>query len=556
VDASDEQVILLDWSGRPRGAAPKRTIHGTDTPLHLGFSCHLFDRSGRVLVTRRADGKPTWPSVWSNACCGHPQPGETLAAAVTRRLRDELGLAAGSMAVAVSDFTYRATMPNGLVEHEVCPVVVAETAEEPTLNSAEVGDASWVAWDALCERACERPATLSPWSVGQIAHLASLTPSPPNWLRHSGRHGLDVPIVCPSVALAAETSLDALAPIRGEVNGILSRFLTAQAAELVAIDPSLGVVAREISELVNAGGKRLRPAFVYWGHRASGADHDPAVAQIAAALEMLHTFALLHDDVMDKATTRRGRPAASRSFTLAHAAELLCGDGDWFGTSAAILAGDLALVWADQLLDTAPLDSVAVACAREVFTRLRVEVMAGQYLDLRLDQSATADPETARRVALLKSGRYTVTRPLELGIAIAGGGAAASTALAAYGDAIGLAFQLRDDVLGLFGDPGATGKSAVDDLRSGKRTLLILRAAALATNAQRTFLERCLGNRDLEDDEAECCRRIVERSGALASVETLIRHQHEVAVAATTSVPEPARQALVALAALAVQRDH
>jgi geranylgeranyl diphosphate synthase type I len=449
-------------------------------------------------------------------------------------------------------------MPNGVVEHEICPVVVAETAADPVLNRAEVAEASWVGWDALCERARDRPATLSPWAVGQITDLAGLMPSPRAWLRNRGRHGLDVPIVCPSVAPVAGPSpaIDPLAPIRVDVERILRRFVTARAADLAAIDPSLAAVAREISQLVGAGGKRLRPAFVYWGHRASGAEHDSAVAHIAAAVEMLHTFALLHDDVMDKATTRRGRLAAGRSFTLAHAAERLSGDGSWFGTSAAILAGDLAFVWADQLLDSAPLGSAAVAQARKVFTTLRVEVMAGQYLDLRLDQAAAARPEAARRVALLKSGRYTVTRPLELGLAVSGDGVAASRPLAAYGDAIGLAFQLRDDVLGLFGDPGTTGKSAVDDQRAGKRTLLMLRAASLATGAQRAYLERCLGDQDLEEDAADRCRRIVERTGALASVETLIRHEHDVAVAAVADLPEPARQALVALASIAVERDR
>ena len=467
------------------------------------------------------------------------------------------------MGLAISDFTYRAVMDNGMVEHEVCPVVVAEIDSEPSLNPAEVDDASWVDWSALCDRAQQEPDTLSPWSVGQIAQLRRLAPSPSTWLRrdgHVGEQALDAPLggdALPNVM--STTTCDALTPIRGPVDAVLSRFLSTRTTELNEVDPALAVVAREITDLVAAGGKRLRPAFVYWGHRASGADHEPAVAQLAAAVEMLHTFALLHDDVMDRALTRRGRAVASRGFTLAHEADRLEGDGEWFGTSAAILAGDLAFVWADQLLEAATLDNLAMTRVREVFTTLRVEVMAGQYLDLRLDGATCADPDAARRVAVLKSGRYTVTRPLELGLAAATAARPDSrvdTALARYGDAIGLAFQLRDDVLGLFGDPSTTGKSNADDLRAGKRTLLMLRAMALATPAQGAFLTRSLGDRDLDDEGAERCREIVERSGALASVETLLRHQHEAALSGLTDVPEPAKGALVALASMAVERDH
>ena len=197
-----EHVILLDATGQPRGTAPKHAVHGTDTPLHLGFSCHLVDRRGRVLLTRRAAAKPTWPGTWSNACCGHPQPGETLRAAVTRRLQDELGLTVRTMGLAISDFTYRVVMDNGMVEHEVCPVVVAEIDSEPSLNPAEVDDASWVDWSVLCDRAQQEPETLSPWSVGQIAQLRHLAPSPSTWLRldgHVGEQALDAAFgACPA----------------------------------------------------------------------------------------------------------------------------------------------------------------------------------------------------------------------------------------------------------------------------------------------------------------------------------------------------------------------
>ena len=323
------------------------------------------------------------------------------------------------------------------------------------------------------------------------------------------------------------------------------------------MDPALVLVARQIEELIAAGGKRLRPAFVYWGHRATGASHDPGVLPIAAAVEMLHTFALLHDDVMDRARRRRGRPTAQRAFEAVHRRDRLDGDPVWYGTAAAILAGDLAFVWADDLFERATLPSRVMAGARRVFTTLRSEVMAGQYLDLRLDRLANVGAAAARQVALLKSGRYTVTRPLEIGRAMAGDDdRETGRALAAYGDALGVAFQMRDDILGLFGDPVRTGKSCLSDLREGKRTVLVLRALSLATAAERATLECALGDPALDEAAAERCREIVASSGALASVETLVRTRHAAAIDAIRQLPEPARGALATLAASVVHREH
>ncbi|WP_165491841.1 polyprenyl synthetase family protein [Egibacter rhizosphaerae] len=340
----------------------------------------------------------------------------------------------------------------------------------------------------------------------------------------------------------------------GPIDRLLSDFLDTQVDELVELDPALATVGREIAGLVAAGGKRLRPAFVYWGHRATGADHDHAVLHPAGAVELLHTFALIHDDVMDRSDERRGRPAVHSALTTAHADEGLAGDPAWFGVGGAILAGDLAFVWADRLLDEAAVPVDALERARRVFTQLRVEVMAGQYLDLRLAGDRGADEERARRVALLKSGRYTVTRPLQLGAALGEEGSAIDDVLTSYGDAVGLAFQLRDDVLGLFGDPAETGKGATEDLREGKRTLLVLRALAFAGEADRATLEATLGQDHLGEDDADRARQIVVDSGALRSVERLLSAQHERAHEAAQALPEPARAALVELADRAVAR--
>ncbi|CAN5445421.1 polyprenyl synthetase family protein [soil metagenome] len=355
-------------------------------------------------------------------------------------------------------------------------------------------------------------------------------------------------------APTATAPVPALELVSGPVGDLLETFLAERVADLARLDPALERIGVEVADLVRAGGKRLRPAFVYWGHRAAGADHDDGLWAPAGAVELLHTFALIHDDVMDRSPERRGRPAVHEALANAHREDGLCGDPAWFGIGGAILAGDLAFVWADQLLDGAELPADAIERARRVFGRLRVEVMAGQYLDLRLAGLDGASEEDSLRVALLKSGRYTVTRPLQLGAAIGGGDDVLDAALCAFGDAVGLAFQLRDDVLGLFGDPSATGKGALSDLREGKRTVLMIRALQLATPPGRKILERVLGNPDLGESDAERAREVVLDCGALEAVERLLTVQQAAARRALAPVRPPARQALEELADLAAFR--
>jgi isopentenyl-diphosphate delta-isomerase type 1 len=567
-DPGTERVVLLDTRGRPVGTMAKAAVHHDRTPFHLAFSCHVVAPGGRVLLTRRAATKRTWPATWSNACCGHPAPGETLRRAVERRLRDELGLVPRRLALALPDFAYRAAMDDGTVEHELCPVVVAEVDRQPRPHPDEVDGVAWVTWDELRRRATDDPASLSPWAVEQVRLLADLAPSPLAWLdgpgatRRARDAGLDRPA---GIHLVADEGAagrdDPVAAVRAPVDRVLDDFLAARAVEVADLDPAAAALVAEVQRLVAAGGKRLRPAFAYWGHRATGAPHDDGVVVAAAALELLHTFALVHDDVMDRSATRRGRPTAHRSLADAHRRAGLDGDSAWFGTSAAVLVGDLAFLWSTQLLGEAPLPPDAAARARRVFSRLCTEVIAGQYLDLHLtagdgDCRGAADA-LARRVALLKSARYTVTRPLQLGAALAGPPGeegALDQALAAYGDALGLAFQLRDDVLGLFGDPAVTGKSRLDDLREGKRTLLVVRALRLAPADDARFLSYTLGDPGVDEAVAERCREIVASSGARASVEALIAARRDEAVAALRSVGEPARTALEALADRAADR--
>ncbi|WP_245975617.1 isopentenyl-diphosphate Delta-isomerase [Amycolatopsis palatopharyngis] len=170
----EEQVVLLDESGQPAGTAPKRTVHHTDTPLHLAFSCYLFDQAGRLLVTRRALTKRTWPGVWTNSCCGHPGPGEAVTDAVRRRVHQELGVEVSDVRCVLPEFRYRATAADGTVENEVCPVYVARVAGPPAPAAEEVAEWRWVSWPAFAGLAREAPWVISPWAAEQAAQLDSL----------------------------------------------------------------------------------------------------------------------------------------------------------------------------------------------------------------------------------------------------------------------------------------------------------------------------------------------------------------------------------------------
>ena len=362
----------------------------------------------------------------------------------------------------------------------------------------------------------------------------------------------------PGVPPLAAAELDRL---RAAVSEALAQFLDLQRQTLAAMDPSLAPVVDEVCELAE-GGKRLRPAFAYWGWRgarecaAAEWQDDTAVLRAVAALEFVHASALVHDDVMDGAHTRRGRPATHIGFASRHSAQGLNGDGALFGTGAAILVGDLALVWSDELLRRSGISPAALTRARVVWDTMRTEVTAGQYLDLLRAAGGLPGPDGALTVARYKSAGYTVQRPLQLGAAIAGGGPEVTEAYTAIGLPLGEAFQLRDDVLGVFGDPAVTGKSADDDLREGKQTLLIALAEERADDAGRRLLADLLGNAEAGTEDFDALRRLLESTGARMRVEERIADRTAAARSAIAAAPiaEDARAALDALAVAATTR--
>jgi geranylgeranyl diphosphate synthase type I len=368
---------------------------------------------------------------------------------------------------------------------------------------------------------------------------------------------------------ATEPSPSALVDREGVRAGVDEALRVSTAAlreELSSTHPDADPLADATEELL-AGGKRLRAAFCYWSWRAHGGDPDGPYRAVAlragAALELFQAAALFHDDVMDSSDTRRGHPTAHRAFGARHRALGWSGDADRYGENAAILLGDLALIASHRelgdALDALPAD--VAASTRGVFGRMQTEVIVGQYLDVQAQvlpwgDDPAVDEERARAVIRSKSARYSVEHPIALGAALAGADDAAVAATAAFGLPVGEAFQLRDDVLGVFGDAQVTGKPAGDDLREGKRTVLVVRALAAATPAQRDLLLTHLGDPDLDARTVEDLRAVLVETGARDAVESLIAELTDRASSALAGagLDEPGATMLGLLARAAVQR--
>ncbi|MFD9593709.1 polyprenyl synthetase family protein [Kitasatospora sp. NPDC059973] len=339
-----------------------------------------------------------------------------------------------------------------------------------------------------------------------------------------------------SQASTAALTLD-LPGIRQDVDAVLEEFLRHKVT--AAVDSRLpDEVPRALGDFVFASGKRLRPLLCVIGwHTAQDYDAPATVIRAAAALEMFHTFALIHDDLMDRSDTRRGRPTVHRALADRHRASGAPGDSDRVGTGAAILVGDLALAWSDELLHTARLSPSRLAAVLPVIDTMRTELMYGQYLDLVTAGQFTADVGAALRVVRLKTAKYTCERPLHIGALLGGAGPAVLAACTAFATPLGEAFQLRDDLLGAFGSVGRTGKSASDDFRGGKQTVLVALALQRADASQRRMLQKLIGNPDLDDDGAADVREILTATGARQEVEQMIRVRFEQALQALDKAP-------------------
>jgi geranylgeranyl diphosphate synthase type I len=362
----------------------------------------------------------------------------------------------------------------------------------------------------------------------------------------------------------ADTDIDAAVHLH--VEDLLRRYLAVRRAELPALAQTFAAAVDTLSDFALRGGKRIRPTFAWWGWRAAGGDgtgeQANAVLTAVSALELIQTCALVHDDLMDASELRRGHPTVHVRFTEAHRAGAWLGQPERFGMAAAILLGDLALAWADDMFQSAPLTTEMRTAASTPWLAMRAEMFAGQYLDVLAQAEGDESEERALGVARLKTAAYTVERPLHMGVALAGGDEDTVTAVRAFGADIGVAFQLRDDLLGVYGDTVVTGKPAGDDLREGKRTLLVSLGLSYAARAGRhadaDLLRGALGDPDLTPKTIDNVRAILVEVGAVDELERRIEVLTASGMAAldASGLTEPGRTRLADLAIAATRRDR
>jgi geranylgeranyl diphosphate synthase, type I len=347
--------------------------------------------------------------------------------------------------------------------------------------------------------------------------------------------------------------------IRAHVEQTLTEYLAAKQSTMASLTQELADALDALVEFILRGGKRIRPTFAWWGWRGAGGEPDaPAVLRAVSGLELIQACALVHDDLMDDSAVRRGSPTVHITFGRLHQQQGWLGDPERFGMAAAILLGDIALAWADDMFYGSGVPANRIAAASEPWQAMRSEMLAGQYLDILTQVQGDESPAAALRVARMKTAAYTVERPLQMGAMLAGADTEMIERLREFGADIGVAFQLRDDLLGVFGDTDVTGKPAGDDLREGKRTLLVALGLQRATAAGAAVIRDCLGRQDLTADDIERTRAVLVESGAVDAVEQKIDELTHSATRALESadLAEPAGNRLAELAVAATRRNH
>ena len=367
--------------------------------------------------------------------------------------------------------------------------------------------------------------------------------------------------------------------VLAQVQTNLDDFCVKQRSDFEAISSDLIPVVDYTQSLLQ-GGKRFRALFCYWAWRASLSessyhqseqevnDSEQAIAGIAASLEMFHAAALVHDDLLDQSDTRRGAPAIHKRFESLHKEKQWAGAPERFGVAGSVLVGDLMLGWSSEIFGNALLHSpnreIESAC-RDEFSLMRVEVMAGQYLDVLEENAATTRPVKegvgrAEKVILYKTAKYSIEAPLRIGAAFAGADQSTLNVFTQFGIPLGIAFQLRDDILGVFGDPSVTGKPAGDDLREGKRTVLVALTREALTEQSPSMansFEELLTSRDLDAQQIAFMQNLIQESGALEKTERMITELADRSLDSleSSNLEETAKSALKLLALKVINRD-
>jgi len=353
-------------------------------------------------------------------------------------------------------------------------------------------------------------------------------------------------------------SSPALPALRDSINSALSTFIASHNGYLTDIGPELLPVAGALKSFLLDSGKRLRPLFASVGYLGCGGELSPEFFSALASVELIHVCALIHDDVMDVSDTRRGAPSIHKYFENLHNSKKFSGSAPQFGIASAILLGDLALVWAGKMLHESKIPATQIIAAQPIFDEMQVELMAGQYLDIYEQALASESVDRSLRVARYKSGKYSIERPLHFGAALHHSEPEKYYPIySAYGLPLGEAFQLRDDILGVFGESAETGKPAGDDLREGKRTVLMAITHERSTPSQRKVITELFGSSTLATAEVGTLQDIIIETGARAHVEELITALTQEAI---TMVDNPlitltAQDLLYQMATVATKRN-
>ena len=340
----------------------------------------------------------------------------------------------------------------------------------------------------------------------------------------------------------------------------LDSFLSEATAQLNAIDSHLIPVSSALRDFLS-GGKRLRPLFAIAGYVGAGGSQEPAhleaLCKASLSLELLQACALIHDDMMDGSDTRRGAPAIHKRFEREHQERFGVGASEAFGNAAALLLGDLALVLSTQALHQSGISDTQLRSVNPIFDAMKVELMAGQYLDMNAGSREEVSVDDALKIAIYKSGKYTIERPLHFGGALALGTPELFEVYSDYGIPLGIAFQLRDDLLGVFGDSTLTGKPAGDDLLEGKRTTLIAYALSNLAPLEVAAFKKSFGNRAASRDEIDMMRDLVNTSGAVEFIEKIIAKKTTLALNASEGlhIAKEGQELLAELAIAATKRS-
>ncbi|MEX0621799.1 MAG: polyprenyl synthetase family protein [Candidatus Woykebacteria bacterium] len=318
-----------------------------------------------------------------------------------------------------------------------------------------------------------------------------------------------------SIKLSSERAKKHLSWYKDKLDPFLNSFLDEKLAEASRVDPESTVLVEQVRRFIAAGGKRVRPAFAYSAYVASGGRSLDAILYASAALELLHAFALIHDDIIDKSDLRRGRPSVHKAFEDFHRKRGFKGNPNEFGISTAVLAGDLALAFADEILNTAPFPAERIRRAKNYYDLMKKQVIYGEYLDVLAPNKGKISENDLLTILEYKTAKYTIERPLHIGASLAGADESSFKVFTDYGLPLGQAFQIQDDIMGTFGDEERIGKPVDADLKEGKQTLLVIKAYEFSKAADQQILAKTIGNRRVSKNEIESARDIIRSCGAL-----------------------------------------